>query len=415
MFVKSYKATKYTCYYTYLSISTIFCLPPMLFLTFREMYGITYTLLGTLVLTNFVTQLSVDLIFTFFSRYFKIKAVIRIMPLLTALGLFVYALIPTFFPQIAYTGLLIGTVIFSIAAGLHEVFLSPTIAALPSENPERDMSLLHSVYAYGFLAIVLISSAFIHFFGAQNWMILACLLALLPIGSFILYCIVPLPDINLEHAPETGERKKKKRFGLALCAACIFLGSCAENAMTNWISSYLESALHIPKAVGDILGLAVFAVLLGLGRSIYAKYGKHISRVLLLGMIGSAACYLIASLSSIPILSMLACIFTGFCTSMLWPGTLIFMEEQFPSPGVTAYALMAAGGDFGASIAPQMLGVVVDNVAASKWAQQLGKSLSLTTEQIGMKAGMLTAAIFPILGIALLIYMRSYFKKQNRS
>lgn len=60
-----YKRTKISCYYTYLAMSSVFSLPPLLFITFREMYGISYTLLGTLVSVNFCTQLAVDLIFSF--------------------------------------------------------------------------------------------------------------------------------------------------------------------------------------------------------------------------------------------------------------------------------------------------------------------------------------------------------------
>lgn len=134
-----YAKTRKTCYYTYLAMSSVFCLPPMLFVTFREMYGISYTLLGTLVLINFCTQLTIDLIFSFFSRYFNIKKTIRVMPLLTAVGLAVYAIVPTLLPQYAYAGLVVGTVIFSVAAGLCEVLLSPLVAAMPSENPDRDM------------------------------------------------------------------------------------------------------------------------------------------------------------------------------------------------------------------------------------------------------------------------------------
>ena len=127
---------------------------------------------------------------------------------------------------------------------------------------------------------------------------------------------------------------------------------------------------------------------------------------------GAAVCYLVAGLSPIPIVSMLACVLTGLCTSILWPGTLILMEENFPNPGVTAYALMAAGGDFGGSVAPQMLGAVVDTVSTSRWAEELGSKLSLTTEQIGMKTGMLTAALFPILGVILLIFIKKAFAKR---
>ena len=120
----NYKRTKHACYFAYLAMSSIFSLPPLLFNTFRGMYGISYTLLGTLVLINFCTQLTVDLIFTFFTKYFNPHITVRIMPCLTTLGLLIYAAVPTFFPQIAYVGLVVGTVIFSIAAGLCEVMLS---------------------------------------------------------------------------------------------------------------------------------------------------------------------------------------------------------------------------------------------------------------------------------------------------
>ena len=410
--MKNFKKTKYSCYFTYLAMSSIFSLPPILFVTFRETYGISYTLLGTLVLVNFCTQLTIDLIFTFFSKHFNIHKAVKIMPLLTSLGLFIYALIPSLLPQYAYVGLLIGTFIFSVAAGLCEVLLSPLVAALPSDNPERDMSMLHSLYAWGVLTVVAISTAFLKIFGTHNWMYLTAFWAVLPIISCALFCTSPLPDMDLSHDPNQ-PKVKRNGFGMALCVLCIFLGSSAENAMTNWISAYMENALNIPKVWGDIFGLALFAMLLGLGRTLYAKYGKNISSVLLWGMVGAALCYLVAGLSSNFIVSMIACIMTGLCTSMLWPGTLILMEENFPHPGVTAYALMAAGGDFGGSVAPQMLGAVVDTVSASSWAQELGNTLAMSTEQVGMKVGMLTASLFPLLGIALLIYMKKYFKKKK--
>lgn len=408
---KNFKRTKYTCYFTYLAMSSVFSLPPILFVTFREMYGISYTLLGTLVLVNFCTQLTVDLIFTFFSRYFNVHKTVKVMPLITSAGLIIYAVTPWLFPQYAYAGLLVGTVIFAVASGLCEVLLSPLVAALPSDNPERDMSTLHSLYAYGVVTVVVISTAFLSLFGTDNWMYLTLFWALLPIISFVLFCISPMPEIDISQntAPNAAKRKNT---GLALCVICIFLGSAAENAMTNWISGYMENALQIPKAVGDILGMALFAILLGLGRTIYAKYGKNISSILLYSMVGATACYLIVGVSPNPVVSMAACVLTGLCTSMLWPGTLILMEEKFPHPGVTAYALMAAGGDFGGSVAPQMLGAVVDAVSASDWGARLSDSLSLSAEQIGMKVGMLTAALFPLLGIILLIYLKKYFKKQ---
>ncbi len=405
-----YKKTKFTCYFTYLAMSSVFSLPPLLFATFRELYGISYTLLGTLVLVNFCTQLGIDLIFSFFSKHFNIHKTIRIMPLVTASGLCIYALIPTLFPQYAYAGLIIGTVLFSVAAGLGEVLISPTVAALPSETPDKDMSILHSLYGYGLVGVVLISTLFLKFLGNEYWMYLTFFWAALPVIASILLFTSKLPNMNVDHNEEKAIKSTYRTKGIFLCMACIFLGACAENTMSNWISVYTENVLYIPKMWGDLFGMCLFAVLLALTRSAYAKFGKNISRVLMMGMLGAIACYVLVAFSSNAVLSLVGCVLTGICTSMLWPGTLILMEEKIPAVGVSAYALMAAGGDFGASFAPQTMGIIVDKISATVWAQTFGSSLSLSPEQVGFKVGMLIAAIFPILGVLLLLYMKKFFK-----
>ena len=412
MITSNYKRTKLACYASYFTMSSIFCLPPLLFVTFHETYGISYTLLGTLILINFFTQLGVDLIFTFFSKHFSVSKIVKVMPLITFLGLALYAIIPWLFPQVAYLGFVIGTVIFSVSAGLSEVLLSPVIAAIPSKNPQRDMSTLHSLYAFGVLTMVAISSVFLKIFGRENWMYLTLLLAVLPVSASILFMLSPIPDMTPTETVSNRRGAKQRIVGLALCAACIFFGSCAENAMSNWISGYMEKALHIDKTVGDILGVAMFAVLLGAMRIGYAKFGKKITRVLLVGMIGAAVCYLIAGLSTQVYWAFAACILTGLFTSMLWPGTLIMMEENVEGAGVAAFALMAASGDLGASVAPQLLGIVTDTVSASDYAAKLS-STGVTPDQIGMKVGMLVTAIFPILGIIAVLGAIFYFKKKK--
>jgi len=410
----NYKRTRLACYSAYFTMSSIFCVPPLLFVTLREMYGISYTLLGTLVLVNFCTQLGIDLIFTAFSKHFNAKKIVRVMPLITSAGLFLYALIPTLFPQAAFLGLFLGTVLFSVAAGLSEVLLSPTIAAIPSDNPQRDMSLLHSLYAFGVVTMVLISTLTLKLIGRENWMYLVMFLALLPIICAALFMVSPMPDMQ-SHEPSIGEKgTKQRRIGLALCVACIFFGSCSENAMGNWISSYMEAALGVDKAVGDILGVAMFAVLLGIARILYAKFGKNICKVLLLGMIGSCICYLTVGLTSNVILAFFACILTGFCSSMLWPGALIMMEERIPNAGVAAFALLAAGGDLGASVSPQLVGIVVDRVSVSAFAAECVQRFGGTPEQIGLKVGMLVCAVFPIIGTVLVLFIMRHFKKSER-
>jgi fucose permease len=258
------------------------------------------------------------------------------------------------------------------------------------------------------------STLFLKFFGNENWLYLVLFIGVLPLTAAVMFKISPFPDMSEEASQKKNKEKNKNRtIGLALCVGCIFLGSCAENTMSNWISTYMENALNIDKALGDILGMAMFAILLGITRITYAKYGKNISKFLLVSMICAAICYLTVSFSNNTIISFVGCILTGIFTSMLWPGTLILMEEKVKGVGVAAYALMASAGDFGASLAPQLMGIVIDNVSVSKFALNLSATLNLTPEQIGLKTGMLITSIFPILGTILMVFIIKYFKKQK--
>jgi len=409
----NFKRTKRACYAAYFTMASIFGLPPVLLVPLHELYGISYTLLGTLVLVNFFTQMTIDLAFTLFGKRWRVDRILWLMPLITTVGLALYALLPMWFPDQVFAGLVIGTVIFSVSAGLSEVLLSPTIAAMPSENPQRDMSMLHSLYAFGVFTVVVVSTLFLKIFGNEHWQILTLFLASWPIVATLLFARAPIPDMSDDDAPKPLSATKRRGISLALCFGGIFFGSCAESAMTSWVSGFMETALGIDKALGDVLGLAMFAILLGLTRIAYAKFGKKILPTLLIGMIGAAICYLIVGLTDQIWLSFIACILTGVFTSMLWPGMLIAMEENIEGAGVVAFALMAVGGDLGASVAPQVMGVVIDTVAASPMAQTMSQSMGVTVDQIGMKVGMLTSAIFPILGVIVLLILMRYFKKNK--
>ena len=394
------------------SMSAVASLSPLLFLTFRELYGISYTLLGLLVLVNFCTQLGVDLLFSFFADRFDMQKTVRLMPLLTVLGLLVYAILPAAVPDAAYPFLLLGTVIFSASAGLAEVLISPVIAALPSKNPEREMSRAHSIYAWGVVGVVLLSTLFLQLCGRENWFVLAILWSAVPLTAFVLFLLSDIPPLEITSGKGEKRGNPLRNRTLWLCIACIFLGGAAENTMSQWCSGYLEVALGIPKLWGDIFGVALFALMLGLGRTLYARFGRQISRFLLLGFVGASVCYLTAALSQNAIVGLAACALTGFCVSMLWPGTLIYTADMLPQTSVAVYALLAAGGDLGSSVAPQLVGSITDAVAASPHLQEL-LGAGATAEQLGFQVGMLTAALFPLLGILVAILMRRIQRRKR--
>lgn len=395
----NYKRLKYACYTTNVSMSVVANLSPILFLTFHNLYGISYSLLGSLVLINFIAQLLIDLIFSFFSHKFNIPLAVKITPLLTLVGLFLYAVCPLAFPQYAYAGLVVGTLVFSVSGGLAEVLISPVIAAIPSDDPDREMSKLHSVYAWGVVPVILISTLFLYVFGPQSWHWLALLYMLVPLVAFLLFTKAQIPQME---TPEkvSGALSFLKNKGLWLCVGAIFLGGASECIMAQWSSGYIEQALGIPKVWGDIFGVAVFSVMLGMGRTLYAKKGKKIGNVLFLGSIGATICYLLAAICNMPLIGLVACAFTGLCVSMLWPGSLIVASDRFPQGGVFIFAMMAAGGDLGASVGPQLIGVITDFAIANPTIVSFAEGMNLAPEQMGMKLGMLVGMLFPLTAIA---------------
>jgi MFS family permease len=377
-------------------------LPPLLFLTFRSMYGISYSLLGMLVLVNFSTQLSVDLIFSFFSHKFPIAKTVRTMPMFASVGLLLFALAPVLFPNAVYAGLVIGTIIFSVSAGLGEVLISPVIAAIPAVNPEREMSKVHSIYAWGTVGVVLLATLFLYIFGGEAWQILPVLFTVIPLTASFLYMGTTIPDMETP-AATSGAVRFLKNGGVWLCVMAIFFGGASECIMAQWASGYLEKAVGMKKILGDVFGVALFAAMLGLGRSLYAKMGKNILRVLLCCAAGAFVCYLTAALSPVPVIGLIACALTGLCTSMLWPGSLVVASDRYPNGGVLIFALMAAGGDMGASIGPQLVGVITDAAVQSTRLIAMASGFGLAPEQFGMKLGMLIGALFPL--AALVIYL----------
>ncbi|MBQ8896029.1 MAG: MFS transporter [Clostridia bacterium] len=404
--------TKYACYSTNITMAVIANISPLLFLTFRTLYNVSYSQLGLLVLVYFSVQLLIDLVFSFFSHKFNIEKTVVATPVFAAVGLLVYALAPFITPNNVYIGFLLGTLIFSASGGLAEVLISPVIAAIPAKDPDREMSKLHSIYAWGSVFVVIVATLYILCFGAENWQYLALLLTIVPITAFLLFLGAKIPKME---TPErvTGALKQLKNKNLWLCVAAIFLGGAAECTMSQWASGYIERALGIDKLWGDIFGVAAFGLTLALGRTLYAKYGRNITKILLLGVIGAFICYIVAAFSENGIIGLAACALTGFCVSMLWPGCLVVAQEYFKKGGVFIFAMMAAGGDFGASVGPQLVGIITDTVTASQSFLSLASKLAISSEQLGMKTGMLFGSLFPLAAVFVYWYIRKDIKRKS--
>jgi hypothetical protein len=72
---------------------------------------------------------------------------------------------------------------------------------------------------------------------------------------------------------------------------------------------------------------------------------------------------------------------------------------------------MAAGADLGASVVPQLVGIVADTALTNPTFMDLAQTLGLTPDRFGMKLGLLIGMLFPLCGIPLFV---RFFKESNK-
>ena len=151
--------------------------------------------------------------------------------------------------------------------------------------------------------------------------------------------------------------------------------------------------------LGDLLGPCAFALCMAFTRMMYGLHGEKVAvdRALVLSAALCIVCYLTAVLSTIPFLALIGCALCGVSVGLMWPGTVSATARRFPLGGTAMFGLLAISGDIGCSVGPWLTGVVSDAMQSSAWGASLMAQLSLSAEQLGLKAGLLVAAVFPVL------------------
>lgn len=409
----SYSLTIKACYIGFFVQAIVVNLTPILFIPLKEQFGLSFGKLGLLVLINFTTQVLVDILFSHSVDKHGYRPYLVTAHVLTILGFSIFALSPMIFAN-PYIGFVIGTIIFSGAGGLLELLLSPTVNAIPTDEKSSAMSLLHSFYAWGQVAVIIVTTLFLFVFGKPSWSVIMIIWSIPSIVNIILFSIVPIaPNVPEEHRESYKKYIKNSFFIVAIMA--IGFGAASEVTMNQWVSAFMEKAMNMPKVIGDVGGMTMFAVMLGLGRLLHGKYGAKmdLNKIMIWGCVVVFSSYIIIAFSSINIISLIACAMCGFAVSLMWPGTLVLTAEQFPLAGTWLFAFLAAGGDIGASIGPWLVGVISDNAVKVNVLANIGNSLGLDSAQLGMRIGMLVAAIFPIGAFLCLRYMRGYKIKHS--
>lgn len=390
---KNYKKTLIACYFGFITQSISANFAPLLFLTFKSTYGIGFEMIALIPLVFYLTQLLIDLAATKFADKIGYRVCVVSSQILSAAGLVLMAVLPELLP-VPFAGILIAVVLYAMGSGLIEVLVSPIVEACPFENKDGMMSLLHSFYCWGAVGVILLSTLFFAAFGVSNWKILTLIWAVVPLVNAFNFMSCPI-----ERLIEDG---KGLRIGqllrLPLFWLLILLMICAgasEATMSQWASAFTESAMGVSKTVGDLAGPCLFALFMGVSRMLYGKLSKKLdlTKTMLGCGILCVVCYLMASLSSVPMVGLAGCALCGISVGIMWPGTISISSQKCPRGGTAMFAFLALAGDLGATVSPTMVGSVSNAVGGD------------------LKIGLLVATAFPLILIFGLIVLH---RKYNR-
>lgn len=384
----NYKHTILACYVGYITQAIVNNLAPLLFIIFQDSFGLPLSRITLLITINFLIQLGVDYASAKFVDKIGYRKCVVAAHIFSAAGLVSMAFLPSILPP--FIGLLLSVFLYAIGGGLIEVLISPIVEACPTDNKASVMSLLHSFYCWGTVAVILLSTLYLSLAGKENWRLLAVLWPVVPTINAIVFTRVPIASLT-----EDGEGMSLKELfssGVFWIFVLLMVASgSSEQAMSQWASAFAESGLGVSKTLGDLAGPCMFSVLMGLSRVFYAKMADRIN--LLSFIIGSGvlcvASYLIASFSPIPLISLAGCALCGLSVGIMWPGVFSIASAGFPKGGTAMFAILALAGDLGCSGGPTVVGFV---------SGLMGDNL---------KSGLCVGIIFPLM----LIFCALKYKK----
>jgi transporter, major facilitator family len=374
-----YNKTVIACFIGYIVQAIVNNFVPLLFLIFQLSYNIPLSQITLLVTFNFGVQLLVDFLAISFVDKIGYRISMVIAHVFSALGLILLTILPEILGT-PFIGILISVMIYAIGGGLLEVLVSPVLEACPSDNKEMAMSMLHSFYCWGHVGVVLISTLFFYIFGIKNWKIMSIIWAIIPIFNTFVFTKVPIAKLIEDH--EKG-LSLQALFSLKIFWVLLIMMICAgasEQSVSQWASVFAEKGLKISKTAGDLAGPMAFAILMGVSRLFYGKYGDKINldKFMIYSSLLCILSYLGISLIQIPVICLLACAICGLSVGIMWPGTFSKASKALPRGGTAMFALLALGGDVGCSGGPTLVGMIS------------------SINNGNLKTGILAGIIFPI-------------------
>lgn len=385
---KNYKKTLVACYLGFVTQAITANFTPLLFLTFVNTYGVTFEKIAMIPLVFYLTQLLIDFAATKFADKIGYRTCVVASQVLSAIGLLLMAILPELLSA-PFIGILLSVVLYAIGSGLIEVLVSPIVEACPFENKDGVMSLLHSFYCWGAMGVILGSTLFFALFGIEKWKILVFIWALVPLYNAFNFMNCPIERL-VEDGKSMGVRELLKTPIFWLMILLMVCSGASEATMAQWASAFTESAIGVSKTVGDLAGPCLFAMFMGVSRILYGKFSPKLdlTKVMLACGTMCVGCYLLASLSTLPILGLVGCALCGLGVGVMWPGSISISSQRCPRGGTAMFAFLALAGDLGAMVSPAMVGGLSEMAGGN------------------LKTGLFVATMFPLILVVGLLILR---------
>lgn len=356
----TFKHTIFSCFLGYIVQAIINNFAPLLFLTFQSSYGIPLSQITMLIGFNFIVQLCVDLASAGFAERLGYRKSMLLAHGLSITGLIALGVLPEVLPS-PFVGLMIAVFLYAIGGGLLEVLVSPIVEACPTDNKERTMSVLHSFYCWGVVAVIVLSTLFFTVFGIENWRVLAFIWALVPLADGVMFLFVPInTPVPEGEGMSIAELLKSGSFRILF--VMMLCAGASEMAVSQWASTLCENALGVSKTIGDLAGMAGFAVLMGTARALHGKLAGRISlgRTITASAALCVVAYLLIALVPNAYAGLAGCAVCGFAVGVMWPGTFSKGAAALPRGGTIMFALFALAGDIGCAAGPALAGFAAD-------------------------------------------------------
>lgn len=295
--------------------------------------------------------------------------------LLAIIGLILMGLAPGY-----YLFLLVA---FLMGAGssVFDVLLDPLVCHLRPTAKSSALNLLHAFYPIGVIGAVVAATVLMSWTG--NWRVVFPVMALPSVAYLVVVVPCQFPQIHLGEGPSSGWQLLGRPLFLVIVVLMI-IAAATEIGPVQWLPAYMEQVFQWPRAAGASVLLA-FSALQVLGRLAASGLARRFKPMvlLLLAAVFSIICLLIGSGTGSAWTAAVGLVLLGLAIACMWPTSLAYAVDRFPTGGATMFSMLVAAGTVGCILGPAMIGALGD----------LG----------GLRWGMGSIACLPLLGA--LVYL----------